>query len=227
MNANDQGARRDRYHAIPRTLIFLRSSNPDSGAEEILLLKGAPNKRLWANKYNGLGGHVEADEDIYAAALREVAEEAGLTVTELTLRGVVNINTGSDENGQRPGVLMFVFIGNTAERRRRNFFFWREPPGRPTHGPPPRGQRRGSRPTRSATIHLSTISLRSCHEHWRMENPFSATIGPMPQAKCAIALNNTPCYALPEPAFFLVPLAMQPPVNNPRHLKSARLDSVI
>ena len=117
MNANDQGARRDRYHAIPRTLIFLRSSNPDSGAEEILLLKGAPNKRLWANKYNGLGGHVEADEDVYAAALREVAEEAGLSVTELTLRGVVNINTGSDENGPRPGVLMFVFVGDTAERQ--------------------------------------------------------------------------------------------------------------
>ena len=75
------------------------------------MLKGAPTKRLWANQYNGLGGHVEADEDVYAAALREVNEETGLSVTDLTLRGVVNVDTGNDEFGQRPGVMMFVFAG--------------------------------------------------------------------------------------------------------------------
>lgn len=117
MNANEQGARRDRYHVIPRTLIFLTSTNPETGAEEVLLLKGAPTKRLWANKYNGLGGHVEADEDIYAAARREVGEEAGLQVSQLTLRGIVNINTGRDENGLRPGVMMFVFVGKSQEHQ--------------------------------------------------------------------------------------------------------------
>jgi len=119
MNVNAQGARdphHQRYHTIPRVLIFLTSRNPQTGEEEMLLLKGAPTKRLWANHYNGLGGHVEADEDIYAAALREVAEEAGLAPAHLSLRGVVNIDTGSDDQGPRPGIMMFVFAGEASAR---------------------------------------------------------------------------------------------------------------
>ena len=119
MKQEDQGTRehkRQRYQVIPRTLVFLTSTNPVSAAQEVLLLKGAPTKRLWANLYNGIGGHVEADEDVYAAALREVSEETGLVVTDLTLRGVVNIDTGHDEQGPRPGVLMFVFVGSVTGR---------------------------------------------------------------------------------------------------------------
>jgi 8-oxo-dGTP diphosphatase len=119
MQASDQGTReanRRRYQAVPRTLIFLTSTNPQSGEGEVLLIKGAPTKRLWAGKYNGLGGHVEADEDILAAALRELDEETGLTSVELSLRGVVNIDTGNDAEGMRPGVLMFVFSGVSSER---------------------------------------------------------------------------------------------------------------
>ena len=119
MQITAQGTRepgRQRYQAIPRTLVFLTSINPQHGGRDILLLKGAPSKRLWAGLYNGLGGHIEADEDIYGAALREVAEEAGLHVAQLFLRAVVNIDTGADEQGQRPGVMMFVFLGETSER---------------------------------------------------------------------------------------------------------------
>ncbi len=116
MQASDQGTRETgqrRYQAIPRTLIFLTSVNPQTGVQEVLLLKGAPTKRLWANKYNGLGGHVEADEDIHTAAVREVNEETGLSLQQLTLRGIININTSSDENGPRSGVLIFVFLGES------------------------------------------------------------------------------------------------------------------
>lgn len=120
MHVTAQGARdprRHRYQAVPRVLIFLTSRNPRTGEEEVLLLKGAPTKRLWANHYNGLGGHVEADEDVYAAALREVREEAGLELADLTLRGVVNIDTGSDEQGPSPGIMMFVFTGEAPTRK--------------------------------------------------------------------------------------------------------------
>jgi len=120
MQAIDQGTRetgRRRYQTIPRTLIFLTSRNSQTDGQEVLLLKGAPNKRLWANRYNGLGGHVEADEDIYNAALREVGEETGLTPASLALRAIINIDTGSDENGHRPGVLVFVFWGESANRQ--------------------------------------------------------------------------------------------------------------
>ncbi len=122
MNVDEQGVGKGgkrRYQAIPRTLILVTSVNPRSGGREVLLLKGAPDKRLWANKYNGLGGHVEAGEDLLSAAERELAEESGLAVDALRLRGVVNIDTGRDEMGPRPGVLMFVFTGESRERRVR------------------------------------------------------------------------------------------------------------
>ena len=65
MLQSDQGITNDRYTIIPRTAIFLRRG------DLVLLLKGAPTKRLWANKYNGLGGHVESGEDLLSAAKRE------------------------------------------------------------------------------------------------------------------------------------------------------------
>lgn len=120
MKAADQGTRetgKRRYQAIPRTLIFLTSVNAQTGEQEVLLLKGAPTKRLWANKYNGLGGHMEATEDVHTAAVREVTEETGITPLALRLRGLINIDTGHDESGARPGVLIFVFHGESTVRQ--------------------------------------------------------------------------------------------------------------
>ena len=52
MPVSDQGVSLERYMLVPRTAIFVRRD------DSYLLLKGAPGKRLWAGKYNGLGGHV-------------------------------------------------------------------------------------------------------------------------------------------------------------------------
>ncbi len=71
---------------------------------------------MWANRYNGLGGHIEAHEDVLSAGQRELLEETGLTDVPLTLRGVINIDTGVDEQGPRPGVLLFVLVGETQGR---------------------------------------------------------------------------------------------------------------
>ncbi len=40
-------------------------------------------------KVNGLGGKLEADEDIVAGVRRELDEEAGITLDELSLRGTI------------------------------------------------------------------------------------------------------------------------------------------
>ncbi len=100
MPSKNQGASPKRYTLIPRTLIFL------TRGAEILLLEGAPHKRLWASLYNGFGGHIERGEDPLSAARRELTEESGLQA-DLWLAATVTIDTGPDT----PGILLFVFRG--------------------------------------------------------------------------------------------------------------------
>lgn len=50
-------------------------------------------------KYNGLGGHMEAREDVGTAMTRELREESGLEVKKMSLRGTINW-TGFGPNGE-------------------------------------------------------------------------------------------------------------------------------
>ncbi len=102
MPVSDQGVTKDRYTLIPRTAIFVRRG------DEYLLLKGAPTKRLWAGKYNGLGGHVDRGEDVLTSARRELIEEAGITA-DLWLCGTVIVDAGD------VGVCLFVLVGENAQ----------------------------------------------------------------------------------------------------------------
>lgn len=108
MSLQAQGKNYSRYQVIPRTLVFIEHKN------KILLLRGAPHKRTWANLYNGLGGHIEANETIFDSARREVAEESGITdLEELTLRGVINI--APDETNV--GIMIFIFTARATSQQ--------------------------------------------------------------------------------------------------------------
>lgn len=107
MSEQEQFVSHGRYTVIPRTLVFLMHG------DDVLLLKGAPTKRLWAGRYNGLGGHVEANETIMAAALREVREEAGIApeqIEDFVLRALINVE------GVPQGVLLCIFTGRARTR---------------------------------------------------------------------------------------------------------------
>ena len=91
---------KERYSVIPRTLIFVFNK----GEQEVLLLKGSPNKRIWANLYNGIGGHIEKGEGIVSAARRELFEESGLASLDIHLCGNLIIDTNDEV-----GIVVFLF----------------------------------------------------------------------------------------------------------------------
>ncbi|MDF1512692.1 MAG: NUDIX domain-containing protein [Anaerolineae bacterium] len=101
MDPVDQGVISSQYTVIPRNLIFI--THQDS----ILLLKGAPDKRLWAHKYNGIGGHIKPGETPLQSAHRELLEETGLVVEHLDLRALIHIRMPKS-----PGIMLFVFVGS-------------------------------------------------------------------------------------------------------------------
>ncbi|NLF02302.1 MAG: NUDIX domain-containing protein [Anaerolineales bacterium] len=108
MGKADQKIILERYQVYPRTLCFVTHGN------DVLLLHGAPDKRIWPNRCNGVGGHIEPGEDVYNAAMREIVEETGLPTRCLQLRGIVHVTLPE----RQPGIMLFVF---TAEALHRSF----------------------------------------------------------------------------------------------------------
>ncbi|NLX19158.1 MAG: 8-oxo-dGTP diphosphatase [Desulfobulbus sp.] len=92
------------YMPIIGTLGYIVS--PD-GQYTLLVHRNARSKDQHFGKYNGLGGKMEADEDVVACMRREIWEEAGLQCIELQLRGTINW-TGFGPHGEN--WLGFIFL---------------------------------------------------------------------------------------------------------------------
>jgi len=99
----------DRYLMVPRTLIFIRKE------DEILLIKGADDKKIWPGLFNGIGGHIERGENLISAAERELVEETGISNVKLDLRGIIFIDV--NENN---GIAIYVFVGESDTKTIKN-----------------------------------------------------------------------------------------------------------
>ncbi len=107
MGSSEQGAKatEGRWLTIPRTLCFVING------DDVLLMKRAAHKRVFPNRYNGVGGHIERDEDPLTSARREILEETGLVIEAVRLRAVYNIDAG-----EASGILLFVFTAISKSR---------------------------------------------------------------------------------------------------------------
>jgi 8-oxo-dGTP diphosphatase len=107
MGANEQGANliEGRWLTILRTLCFVTQG------DDVLLMKRAAHKRIFPNRYNGVGGHIERHEDPLTGAWREIREETGLQVRDLRLRAVYNIDAKA-----ATGIVLFVFTAVSDSR---------------------------------------------------------------------------------------------------------------
>lgn len=99
MGIENQVVQKNRYTLIPRVLVF-----PVDDKGHVLLLEGSSNKKIWANLWNGPGGHVEAGESILDAARRELYEETGLRAAKFTSVAQIIVDTA-----KTPGIVFFVF----------------------------------------------------------------------------------------------------------------------
>jgi 8-oxo-dGTP diphosphatase len=71
---------------------------------KILVLKRAEGNRSYPGKWNFPGGGVELNEDIYAAAVREVSEESGLQIQQGNLIYL--------QRAETPTLILHIFITN-------------------------------------------------------------------------------------------------------------------
>lgn len=77
-------------------------------------------------KYNGLGGKMESNEDICTCMTREIMEEAGITVTEMSLRGTINWSGFGKKGEDWFGFLFLItaFEGTPHEKNNEGILEW-------------------------------------------------------------------------------------------------------
>jgi len=105
MGSQGQGANaiEGRWLMTARTLSFVVCG------DEILLMKRGAHKRVFPNRYNGLGGFIERNEDPLTSARREIEEECGLQVDDLRLAAIHHICADP-----QMGIMLFVFVAHSS-----------------------------------------------------------------------------------------------------------------
>ncbi len=104
------------YTPIVATLGYILSEDK----KEVLMVhrnKRGDDQHL--GKYNGLGGKMEADEDIASCMVREIYEEAAIRCCEMQLRGTINW-TGFGPNGEDWLGFIYLITKFSGTPRREN-----------------------------------------------------------------------------------------------------------
>jgi 8-oxo-dGTP diphosphatase len=111
------------YTPILGTLGYVM--HPD-GKRVLMVHRNARPDDAQYGKYNGLGGKMEADEDVAACMRREIREEAGLEVLSMQLRGTLSW-PGFGKNGEHwMGFIFRIdrFAGTPPERNVEGTLSW-------------------------------------------------------------------------------------------------------
>ncbi len=75
------------YTPIIGTLGYILSADC---SQVLLVHRNARSNDHHLGKYNGLGGKMEVDEDVFSCMEREVLEEAGIKCRQMALRGTIS-----------------------------------------------------------------------------------------------------------------------------------------
>lgn len=113
------------YRPIVATLGYVLS--PDR-KQVLMIHRNARPDDHHLGKYNGLGGKLEADEDVVAGLRREIREEAGIECEALSLRGTISW-PGFGKNGEDWFGFIFIvtaFSGTPLEHNPEGTLEWVE-----------------------------------------------------------------------------------------------------
>jgi 8-oxo-dGTP diphosphatase len=108
---------------ILTTLAFVR--HPD-GQRVLMCHRIARPEDDQHGKYNGLGGKVEADEDVWTGMVRELDEEAGITPTAMRLRGTISWPGFGADGSDHFGFIFVVdsFVGTPPSSNEEGELTW-------------------------------------------------------------------------------------------------------
>ena len=111
------------YTPILATLGYVLSADQ---RRVLMIHRNARDEDIHIGKYNGLGGKLEAGEDVVAGMRREIREEAGIECLALALRGTISW-PGFGKNGEDWFGFVFVvtqFCGTPLERNAEGALEW-------------------------------------------------------------------------------------------------------
>nr|WP_165350564.1 NUDIX domain-containing protein [Xylanimonas protaetiae] len=89
----DDGSADHRFRVVPAAYVFLLRETP-SGPDEVLLQLRQGTGFMDGHWAAGAAGHVEADESVLGAAVREAREELGVTIDPADLSPLTVMHRG-------------------------------------------------------------------------------------------------------------------------------------